>query len=434
MITRPGWLLACVCVLSLAAVACGRHQDRAYSRGSTLIVAYCCGGQVLNPNLPDMPAKFLVFIPLVTRNEKGELEGRLARSWEHSADYREWTYHLRRDIRWHDGRPVTAHDIKFTLDLLISQSYPIDSATLLDDWTIKVRAPAWSVAGLDTWLVYYPKHVIEHLDPKKFDHWDFWTRPVGNGPYRFVRYLPETMMEFEANLGYFRGRPKIQRVILKFAGEAGLNELLSGNVDAVPNAHSTQIPRLAREPRFLVYQAPDAYRSHAIYWRNDHPLFRDPQARRALTLAINRRELLRVRHLPEEFPIVDGMITDWQLRSRELPEPLPYDPVQAGALLDAAGWRDRNGDGIREREGKEFRFTALLDTTLASQEAAVYVQDQLRRVGVRMDLLPLAHPVIEARLESGEFEAALTIFVNKYFWLDKLHFGQGHPIGYKSTA
>ena len=142
-----------------------------------------------------MPAKFLVFLPLVTRNEKGELEGRLAQSWEHSADYREWTYYLRRGVRWHDGRPVTAHDIKFTLDLLISQLYPIDSATLLDDWTIKVRAPAWSLAGLDTWLVYYPRHVIERLDPKKFNHWDFWTRPVGNGAYRYLRHVPKTLME-----------------------------------------------------------------------------------------------------------------------------------------------------------------------------------------------------------------------------------------------
>ena len=59
----------------------------------------------------------LVFLPLVSRNEEGELEGRLARRWEHSPDYRIWTIHLRTDVRWHDGEPVSAHDIKFTLDL-----------------------------------------------------------------------------------------------------------------------------------------------------------------------------------------------------------------------------------------------------------------------------------------------------------------------------
>jgi len=65
------------------------------------------------------------------------------------------------------------------------------------------------------WLSYLPKHVLEHLEPKKFWEWDFWSHPtVSAGPYRFVRYVPETMMEFEANPHYYRGKPKIERVVL----------------------------------------------------------------------------------------------------------------------------------------------------------------------------------------------------------------------------
>ena len=110
VITWPRWPLACVCVLALTAVGCGRGGDRTPSRGSTVIVAYPYGEKDMNP-VVDEVSKFLVFLPLLAENEKGELEGRLAERWEHSPDYREWTFHLRPGVRWHDGTPVTAHDV-----------------------------------------------------------------------------------------------------------------------------------------------------------------------------------------------------------------------------------------------------------------------------------------------------------------------------------
>ena len=142
MIAQRRWLLACACVLALAAAGCARREDRAYSRGSTVTVA-----TEKDPMNPDSHAQFLVFLPLVSYSEKGELEGRLARTWEHSPDYREWTYHLRKDVRWHDGVPVTAHDVKFTLELLSSRppttSFPGPSKRLTFPTTGRSRfAPA----------------------------------------------------------------------------------------------------------------------------------------------------------------------------------------------------------------------------------------------------------------------------------------------------
>ena len=96
-----------------------------------------------------------------------------------------------------------------------------------------------------------PKHVLEDLDPKKFWEWDYWYHPaVSAGPYRFVRYVPQTLMEFEANPIYFRSKPRIARVVLKFVGEAAsLTELLSGNVDVVHHAslNPAQIPVVAKD-------------------------------------------------------------------------------------------------------------------------------------------------------------------------------------------
>lgn len=176
---------------------------------------------------PDWPAKFLVFLPLAERGENGETEGVLASRWERSPDWREWTIHLRPGLRWQDGTPVTAHDIKFTLDLLahpaVGYTTPdAHTVTVLDDstYTTTFHKRSWG-SPYDYWTVYWPKHLLEGLDPAEFWQWEFWTRPVGNGPYRFVRRVPHTMVELSADSAYFRGHPRIERLILKTGRDYG---------------------------------------------------------------------------------------------------------------------------------------------------------------------------------------------------------------------
>ena len=412
--------------LALAAAGCRRRDDVAYSRGNSLVMAV---REVSNVKYDEWDLQSLYLPRLAEEDENGDLQPLLAQSWEHSSDYLEWTYHLRTDARWSDGAPLTAHDVKFTLDLL---SHPdvhyivSDAVTVIDDYTVKIRKAGGRLFG----LCLLPKHVLEHLDPKNFWDWDFWYHPmVSAGPYRFIRYLPETMMEFEANPTYFRGRPRIERVVLKFVGEAGLTELLSGNVDVVERANPAQIPFVAKDPRFRVYQQIGSPASTAIYWKCDHPLFRDVRVRRALTLAIDRRELLGVLNLPGDLPITDGVFTERQFRRRQFPEPLPYDPVQVRALLDAAGWQDRDGDGLREREGRPFRFTALVRGNM--DRVAVYVQAQLRQVGVQMEVQVLDTALVWDRLDAGGFEAVFTIQQTD-LTNPRKYFGRDNPLGYQN--
>lgn len=425
-IGRRQFIQTCAGSLSLAAIGCRWAGDPAYRRGSTLVMAVSDVNDI-KPDVTDLD--FLLFLPLATMDERGELEPRLAQSWDHSPDYRDWTYHLRTDVRWNDGTPVTAHDVKFTLDLLSHpdvHEYVFDSVTVLDDFTVKIRGnPLYRDD-----IVFYPKHLLEHLDPKKFWEWDFWTRPVGNGPFRFVRHVPEAMIEFEANPDYYQGKPKIARVVLKFVGKAGFTELLSGNADIV-RGDLAQIPRVARDPRFRVYHQIYAG-GKAIYWKCDHALFRDVAVRRALTFAINRRELLRVLNLPADLPIVDGVFTGRQLSRRQFPEALPYDPEQSRALLEAAGWQDPHGDGVRERDGRPFRFTAIVHDGDGFNQMAVYVQAMLSRVGVRMDLQVLNEGLMWKKLGGGDFEAA---FMWQQWGADearKRYLGRDNPTGYRN--
>jgi peptide/nickel transport system substrate-binding protein len=429
-------LLAPAFLLTVAALGCRPGPDGSDQADSTIAVAFCCAAQALNPSM-ETQAKFLVFLPLLTEDESGNPLGALARRWEHSPDYTEWIYNLRTDVRWHDGVPVTADDVKFTLDLLTHPDvghYPSGtvSATVLDDSTVSVLYENYPTT-YDTWTVYYPKHVLEHLDPSEFYEWAFWTQPVGNGAYRFVRYVPETFMEFEANPDHYKWKPRVDRVVLKFVGEAGLRELLSENVDATAWSNPADVSKLERDPRFRVYHSISGFGGYGIYWRADYSLFMEPEVRRALTMAIDRRELARLLNLPDEIPIVEGVYSPRQIRRGELREPLPYDRVAAEELLESAGWQDQTPDGIRERDGERFRFTALVWSDPMWQEMAVYVQERLRQVGIRMDIQTLDFPEVQDRLKAGEFEAAFTLFGTDKWRLQGL-FGEGSTVGYRNPA
>lgn len=258
---RRRFLQMCASSLGCAPAGCGQHGGRVRSDSSTVVVAYWAEEDkyAVGP-MNDENAQFLLFLPMLRVNEDGELEGRLAQSWEHSRDYWEWTYHLRKNIKWHDGVPVTAHDVKFTADILpqfAGADWPEQGedqeVTVVDDFTCRIRYRRPPETFRDP--VYLPQHLLKDADPKRSYDWDFWNHPVGCGPYGFVRYVPKTTMEFEANPDYYRGRPKIARMILKFLPGAGssspeLTELQSGNVDAVVETNPALVLRLGQRSPF----------------------------------------------------------------------------------------------------------------------------------------------------------------------------------------
>ena len=260
-------------MLALTAASCHRAEDRASSRDSTVTIPYWGDQHALSPS-EDESAKFLMFLPLVTLDAHGDLRGRLADRWEHSPDYREWTYHLRRSVSWHDGTPVTAHDIKFTADFFTSLSSnsnsfpPGTSVAVIDDSTVRIRYPG-DPGDSPTWSVYYPKHLVDGLDAAHWADWDFWKHPVGNGPFRFVRFSPQTMMELEANPDFYAGKPRIERVVVTFERAANnLTDLLAGAVNLIPEASASDILRVAADERFRVYYGYQPFKGlAAIYWK-----------------------------------------------------------------------------------------------------------------------------------------------------------------------
>ncbi|MEX2526563.1 MAG: ABC transporter substrate-binding protein [Gemmatimonadota bacterium] len=430
-----GARLACatVCIgVALASSACAGDsppRDRGGAEPGTIRLLYEGGDlDIFNPAWDDSP-KFLLFQPLATRTGSSCVEpaGSLAERWERSDDWLTWTVTLRSDVRWHDGTPVTARDVVFNLELWRHPDVgwyggsEVAEAEAMDERTVRLRLHRPGSWPLDGWYVFFPAHHLEAREPARFFEWDYWQRPIGNGPFRYVRHVPETMVELEANPDYPGGRPAIERVIIRFRGGSPTTELLAGNID-LAQMDPLQATRLASDPRFRVYYGLQGT-ANWVAWNHRDPRFADPRVRRAMAHAVDRRALAASLAFPDGLPITDAPMTPCQRDADTHTEPWPHDPAEALRLLEEAGWRDSDGDGILDREGQPFRFPLI--SAANNERAAVFLEEQLRRIGIIAELRVLDRSLAHRRFQEGNFAAIIPTAVHSE-WTIAQH---ASPIG-----
>jgi peptide/nickel transport system substrate-binding protein len=373
----------------------------------------------------------LVFLHLAVSDEySDDPEPRLLDRWEHTPDYTEWTVHVREGVLWGDGVPVTAEDIKFSLELWahpeVGYEYRwFDTITVLDSHTLRITFPdpPGAKVWVYNWLGMHPRHLLGSLDLDELFSWPFWIEPVGDGPFRYVSHIPSIMTELEANPDYYGEPPDIERVVLRYGGN-GVTELLSGNVDVATRVTPLEAMQLARDPRFRIYYR-DERMQIAIAWNHRNPLFQDADVRRALTMSIDRRELHRLLNYPDDLPIFDVPVLTRHHHEGLVPDPLPFDPERAARLLAGAGWVDSDGDGILDRDGQDFGFTLLTSGPTSAQ--AVYIQDQFRRLGVRMEVGTYDRNALRQRTREHNFDAA----IQRYNYIE--WFGRFPITGYQNA-
>jgi peptide/nickel transport system substrate-binding protein len=416
------------CVLLLLTTACRGDEDPAVSRIDTVII----GTQDVTGLLPDSTGlEHMIFSPLAFFTDYVEMEPGLAHTWEDSPDGRTRTWHMRKDVHWHDGEWLTAHDVEFTFKLLSHPDVAIrgsfDNITVIDDFTIQI-----STDRHDYYydLAIYPRHLLEEFEPTEAIQGEFWTHPVGSGPYRFVRYLRDQSMELEANPDYFKGEAHIKHIQLKFIGkQGGVTEALSGNVDILYPSEPSDWPILEKGGQFRSYHTlwPGGI---GLYFNHRHSLFADPLVRRAIALAIDRRTILKAIGLPSDVPLTNVLFTARQFLRGQLPAPLPYDPDRARNLLDKAGWIDENGDGIREKDGITARFSLM---QRPPGKRAVLIQNYLRQIGLKAEIENVDLAVVWERMSAANFEAAVHVYQDWEFW-DARFFGRESITGYSNPC
>jgi peptide/nickel transport system substrate-binding protein len=415
---RPGRsrALATLILMLVSALGAGCEPPDTSPEPDTLTLMGTRNHLWITPLAVNTEEQRLVFLPLFHFGHPGTggvngvdpgLEGRLVKSWERTPDNRTWTYHLRTDVRWHDGVPVTARDIEFSMALwehpAVLRAIPGDRTfTLLDDSTFSITYHR-PTTGADVYQTFLPRHLLADLDPEAIEEWEFWDHPVGNGPYRYVRHVPGEFVELEANPDYYLGKPRIERLILRLGGGDPVVELKAGHVDIVDLTASPAVAAdLDREARFrAVYDI--GGRAQSILWNQHNPLFADVRVREALSTGLDRRELARAGFIPDDVRVTDLPLRNNQLIAGDYPDFLPYDPDRARELLAEAGWTDTDGDGWLDRDGVPFHFELL---PWRAGDIWVLVQAQYRRLGIRMDIASIATEAFPNRFQEGDWDAA----------------------------
>ena len=341
----------------------------------------------------------------------------LAKDWEISDDHLRITIHLRDDIHWHDGVPITSHDVKFTMDRVMDPLVPAinkrgyftrldhvetpDSHTVVFVWK-EPYAPA--MAAIQQ-IAPIPEHV--------YGKGDFLTHPanrapVGSGPFRFEKWKTGQYISIVRYDDYHGQKAWLDRIIFRVIEDnaVALSALRAGEIDEM-RVTQIQWERQTNDPDFesrfeKYYYYMPSY--NYIGWNNRSVWFRDRRVRLAMTLLFDR-ESINKKIYSGFAKLVSGpfYVNSWAYDKSVKPH--PYDPRRAAKLLDEAGWTDHDGDGIRDRDGVKFEFELLITASNIAQQFAQLLQESCRKVGVVVRIRQLEGATFFDRIDSGQFDA-----------------------------
>lgn len=372
--------------------------------------------------------RYLLFLPLVQYDSLLGYEPRLARSYEFAGDTAV-TFRLRDDVFWHDGRKTTAYDVGFTFERALDGATAFPNADWLIGWgkpqvidSFTIRFPLVRMAdplGSVALLPIMPRHLLENIAPAETGQAAFNTKPVGNGPFRFVEYRPNERWVFEANRDFpaqLGGRPRLSRLILRVLPDptAQIAELRAGNVDLALSTPADQFKQLDADSALRGIARP-ARQFAFIAWNTRRPPFDDARVRRALTHAIDRAEIVGVVRAGQGQPAVGPVSAQhWAFDTRL--RPLAFSPDSARVLLAQAGWQDRNGDGtVENAQGKPLRIELMsASNSRAFLAMAEMIQADWKAVGVDLVSRAIDYATVVEQVSDRKrnFDAALMGFEN----------------------
>lgn len=346
----------------------------------------------------------------------------LATSWTVSDDHLTYTFTLRKGVVFHDGKPFTARDVKFTFDRVMDpevksehlRSYFTDlqSVTTPDDATVVLtwKTPyVWALRKIAE-VPVVPAHAFEGV--AGFDEAPFHRAPVGTGPFRIEAWKPHESLTLLRNEAYWGEKPHLDRVIYRFVQDSNVawQLLLRGEIDLDPWLSSEQYVNAASEPK--IHEAYHRIRYFdSMYgwlgWNLKRPLFQDARVRRALAMLLDRETMAAT---IGQGVLVPAHCINYHLGpgcEADVRAPA-FDRDGARALLAEAGWKDTDGDGLLDREGVPFRFTAVLPAgTPSNEQMLLAFQQELYRAGIQMDLQKLEWAVMTEKLGKHDFDACL---------------------------
>ena len=377
--------------------------DEGQRQGGTLVIAAGSDLRSFNSlvesetNTAEL-LQYALFLPVVRYDEDLDYAPALAREWEWHGDTAV-VFTLREDVRWHDGVPTTAADVKFTLDRARDPETGFanpeyfaqwESVEVVDSFTVRFgfRPHADPLTGLPSTPIM-PAHLLDSIPSAELQHAAFNQAPVGNGPFRFVSRRTNDQTVLEANPDFpeeLGGRPNLDRVVWRVIPEnsAQLVALRTGDVDMALGVRADEAVAMDTTARFRAIVAPSRMYQF-IGWNGRVPPLSDARVRRAFTMALDREAMLSaLRGGYGELTSTPVSPSHWAHDPGI--RPLPYDTAAARRLLAEAGYRNRDGDPWLEGEDGE-ELTVELKIPASSEynrDLAELARADLQDVGVRL--------------------------------------------------
>jgi peptide/nickel transport system substrate-binding protein len=427
-----------VIALAFFAGGCTEHPPRTgpADTGGTLVISTTGDpGTLFPPFASTVQAKQIteqiydyladVGSDLNTRNEKGFRLG-LSDRWRWSGDSLMLAFHINPRAKWHDGRDVTARDVQFTFALnrnpalagrMGSELANIDSVTVTDSLTavfwFRARSPTQFLDAAAQLLIL-PAHQLEKIPVDSLRQGV--PPPIGTGRFRLRKWDKGASVEIIADTSNFRGRARLDRVIWTVAPEfqTAVTKLFSGGADLFDALRPENLRELASHPSLRAIILPGMDYAFLRFNLRDlankarpHPLFGNRELRRAITMSVNRGTL--VRSALDTFALVPvGPIVRAYPTTDPRGAQLPFDSARASRLLDSLGWVRRGAGGMRAKNGRELAFTLIIPTSSRTRiRMGPLLQEQLRRMGIQVQLEELESSTEGDREARGAFDAAL---------------------------
>jgi len=393
--------------------------------GGTYTEAIAGRPQFINPllaqyNQVDQDLAALIFNGLTGIDGSGNLEPKLARTWDVSDDGRVYVFRLRHDVRWQDGEPFTAADVVFTIKLMQDPEFPgasylgqlwsLVAVEMLDDYTIRFILPEPMPSFAEfTSIGILPQHLLKNMPARDLLNHPFNLNAIGTGPFKLDE-INAQRARLSANPFYWDTKPRLAR--LEFRFYASYQETLSayknGDVQGVSQIPPVAVPQAQTIDTLNLYsgrlsgydiiylnlQAPDTL-----------PFFQDKAVRQALLAAINRQQIID-KALNGQALAASGPILPWSWAFNPNQPTIGFDANHAAQLLNDAGWVDSNGDGVRDKNGVQLAFKLLSSDEPDKINVAQAVSDQWRHTGISTTV-EIVGAGLGERLVGHKFEAAL---------------------------
>ena len=375
---------------------------------------------VLAPDIGSVLINKIIFSSLVRPDEQLHPVPDLAQSWTTSDDGLEYTFALKPGVKWHDGEPFSATDVKFTFDQirdvksgsrLGSDFAALAGIDIVDSLTVRFRlkapfAPFLALLGYNAGIL--PAHKFRAR--KLLDATDFSrSTPVGTGPFRVTSAAAGSAIVLEKNPLYHGDAPALDQIIFRIVPDvnAQVAQLLAGELDIVP-IEPANLPSVERASGVTVVRNPIVQHVY-VGFNQLRPIFKPPLVRQALDYAVNRQAIVDgVLKGAADLPrgTIPMVLSDYFDES--LPAPA-YQPDSARAFLARAGWSPGDNKMLRDASGKPFAFTLLVDKGNPTREqAALAVQQDLRAIGIDASIQTLEFAtLVRDRVLPGDFDAVL---------------------------